>query len=157
MLTVQVQDEGKIDNIIDFLCADLGSHDYTINRGETADLGLKVDKPSDELCQLLRTVQLGYVDELKMREPYTPRSLLTGVAAGQGKNYSIARALVEGPAGGCYGFVSEGTIAKVQMNTPNGQQEAVRDERTFEDWRKLQLTINTFARSVPAQAGEPYR
>ena len=137
LLTVQVQDAGKVDNIIDFLCADSGSHDYTINRREAADLGLKVEKPSDELYQLLRTAYLDYVDELEMRVPYTPRSQLLGLATGERKQYSIARALVEGPAGGCYGFVSEGVIEKVQVDTPNGQQERVRDERTFEGWRRL--------------------
>ena len=138
LLTVQVQDEGKINSIIDFLCADSGSHDYTINRREAADLGLNVDKPSDELYHLLRAVHLDYVEELKMREPYTPQSDLIGLEANQGKPYSIVRGLVEGPTGGCYGFVSEGTITKVQVNTPNGQQEGVRDERTFEGWRRLQ-------------------
>ena len=138
LLTVQVQDEGKVDKIIDFLCADSGSHDYTINRREAADLGLNVDKPSEELYQLLRAVHVDYVDELQMRVPYTPQSQLIGLDIGPGRQYSIPRALVEGCAGGSYGFVSEGSIAKVQVNTPNGQQEGVRDERTFEGWRKLQ-------------------
>ena len=137
LLTVQVQDEDKIDNIIDFLCADSGSHDYTINRREAADLGLRVEKPSDELYQKLRSVHVDYVDELKMREPYSPKSDLVGLAYDQGENYSIVRGLVEGPSGGCYGYLSEGTIAKVQVNTPNGSQEGVRDDRTFEGWRKL--------------------
>ena len=138
LLSVQVQDEGQISKIIDFLCADSGSHDYTINRREAADLGLNVDKPSDELYRLLRAVHIDYVTELKMREPYTPQADLIGLTPGQSKQYIVGRALVEGPAGGCYGFVSEGVIGKVQVQTPNGPQEGVRDERTFEGWRKLQ-------------------
>ena len=49
----------------------------------------------------------------------------------------ITRALVEGTDGACYGFVSEGTLMCVQMQTSSGLHEAVKDERTFESWREL--------------------
>jgi hypothetical protein len=34
------KDTKKVKQIIDFLCADSGSHDYTMNRREAAELGL---------------------------------------------------------------------------------------------------------------------
>ena len=51
---------------------------------------------------------------------------------------TIPRALVEGTVGGYYGFVSEGTLMRVQAQTSSGLHEVVKDERTFEGWKKLE-------------------
>ena len=58
LLPRQVEDREKIKSIIDFLCADSGSHDYAIDRREASDLGLNIEKPSDELYKLLRKIHL---------------------------------------------------------------------------------------------------
>ena len=137
LLPRQVEDEEKIKSIIDFLCADSGSHDYTIDRREAADLGLNIEKPSDEFYKLLRKIHLSYEKELKLLEPYTPQAYLVGAQMDMPVPFTITRALVEGTVGGCYGFVSEGTLMRVQVQTNNGSQERVKDERTFEGWRKL--------------------
>ena len=137
LLPRQVQNEEQIKSIIDFLCADSGSHDYTINRREASDLGLKVEKPSDELYRIIRKIYLSYSSELKLLEPYTPQAYITGAALNSPVNYLIPRALVEGTAGGSYGFVSEGTLTRVQTQVNNAVQEGVKDERVFEGWRKL--------------------
>ena len=73
LLPRQVSDKDKVKNIIDFLCADSGSHDYTINRREANELGLVVDTPSNELYGLLRSLHLSYGKELKLLEPYNPQ------------------------------------------------------------------------------------
>ena len=138
LLPIQVADKDKIKSIIDFLCADSGSHDYTINRREAAELGLNIQKPSDTLYALLRNVHLSYAEELKLLEPYTPQALLDGIGPNVPTRFSITRALVEGTDGGCYGFISEGTLMRVQVQTNTGLQEGIQDERTFEGWRRLQ-------------------
>ena len=138
LLPYQVDDSMKMKSIIEFLCAESGSHDYTLNRREAVELGLRVDKPSDELYQFMRGVHLSYVDELKLFEPYTPESHLTGVDIGQPIDYQVPRAFVEGTVGGCYSFVTEGTCTRFQVETPEGVQEPILDQRKFEGWRKLQ-------------------
>lgn len=138
LLPRQVEDEEKVKSIIDFLCADSGSHDYTIDRREATELGLTIEKPSDELYRLLREIHLSYAEELKLLEPYTPQPYLAGAPVNTPVPFSVTRALVEGSIGGCYGFVSEGVLMRVQVQTNNGLQEGVKDERTFEGWRKLQ-------------------
>ena len=138
LLPRQVKDREKMKSIINFLCADSGSHDYTIDRREAAELGLKIEKPSDEFYKLLRKIHLSYSDELKLLEPYTPQAYLSGTETNTPISFAITRALVEGTIGGCYGFVSEGTLTRVQVQTNNGPQEGIKDERTFEGWRKLQ-------------------
>ncbi len=137
LLPYQVEDGNKIISIIDFLSAKSGSHDYTINRREATDLGLKIEKPTQELYSLLRKVHLSYIDELKLLEPYRPQSYLANASA-NAVQYVIPRAFVEGTVGGSYGFVSEGTLKRLQVQGQNGVQEQIMDERTFEGWRKWQ-------------------
>ncbi|MXZ16783.1 MAG: serine protease [Rhodothermaceae bacterium] len=137
LLSRQIGDQNKIKSIIDFLCADSGSHDYTINRREAAELGLNIEKPSDTLYRQLREIHLDYNKELKLLEPYNAQALIAGVKPNHPTPYTIPRALVEGTVGDCYGFVSEGTLMRVQVQTNSGLHEGVKDERTFEGWRKL--------------------
>jgi hypothetical protein len=49
----QVADAEARAGIIQLLCSDSGSHDFTINRRKAADIGLKIEKPSAELYRLL--------------------------------------------------------------------------------------------------------
>ena len=138
LLPHQVEDEGKIKSIIEFLCAESGSHDYTLNRREAGELGLRVKKPSAELYQLLRKVHLSYIDELRLLEPYRPQAYIIGAQPNQPVSYTIPRGFVEGTVGGSYGFVSEGTLTRAQLQTQNSVQEQITDERIFQGWRKQQ-------------------
>ncbi|MCP3409240.1 hypothetical protein [Bradyrhizobium sp. CCGB01] len=135
LLAGQVNDTEQAQKIIDFLCADSGSHDYTMNRREAESLGLKIEKPTQEFYETLRKIHLSYAEELKIIEPYSPQVLL---GANQATNYSLVRGLVESTKGGCYAFLSEGTLAKVMVPGPTGAMvESVTDQRTFEGWRKI--------------------
>lgn len=134
LLKGQVPDKEKMQSIIDFLCADSGSHDYSINRREAREFGLNVDKPDQELYDMLKSVHASYVEELKVLSPYSQQAVLGGNA---NATYSETRGLVEGTVGGCYQFVSEGLLTHVTLNTPMGQQIVVSDQRNFEGWRKV--------------------
>ncbi|HEY7242571.1 MAG TPA: hypothetical protein VH678_01645 [Xanthobacteraceae bacterium] len=131
----QVTDEEKIKKIIDFLCADSGSHDYTMNRREAHELGLRIEKPSVEFYRTLRKIHLSYAGELKLIEPYSPQVLL---GTNPMVNFSLVRGLVESMTA-CYAFLSEGTLTRNMMPGPLGAtaQETITDQRTFEGWRKV--------------------
>ena len=137
LLKRQVNDEAKREEIIDFLCAESGSHDYTINRREANLMGLKVEKPSDELYKIIRSLHLSYVEEMKLLEPYDPYSDLAGNAT---FDYALPRAAIESSLGGSHKFLSEGTLTKttIQQPTPLGlvAQDSVNDNRRFDGWRK---------------------
>lgn len=124
----QVTDEAKQAEIIQLLCSDSGSHDYTINRRHAAEIGLNVEKPSADLYKILADVTKSYNSELKTLEPYSPHSLLAGNAA---VDYTLVRGLVES-ADASYGFVSEG-----RLTAPAAQPGNIADSRSFEGWRKL--------------------
>ena len=149
LLVRQVQDPEKSKEIIDFLCAESGSHDYTINRREAKELGLQVENPTDELYAVLKQIHQSYVDEMKLLEPYDPYSLLGDQ---QSVQYRLPRAMIESAALGSHQFVSEGVLSKAppqpmpqmpgmppMMVMPQQpfQQEAIHDNRRFEGWRKL--------------------
>lgn len=138
LLRHHVQDSGKIKDIIDFLCADSGSHDYTINRREAEALGLPVVKPSAEFYDILKKLHKSYTEDMRLLEPFNPNVEL-GV---QGQlNYVMVRGLIESPTRNrSYGFLSEGTLVRSQVPNPNdpaGVAVFVSDQRTFEGWKKL--------------------
>jgi hypothetical protein len=135
LLQRQVTDENKVKKIIDFLCADSGSHDYTINRREAAELGLNVEKPSALFYDQLRGIHLSYTGEMKSLEPYSPHVVL---GTNQSSSYAFVRGLVESAEGGCYHFISEGVLTKTMVQVPGIPQEAITDQRNFEGWRKAQ-------------------
>jgi hypothetical protein len=131
----QVNDESKIKSIIDFLCADSGSHDYTINRREAADMGLNAEKPSDELYKTLKQLHASYMEQLQLLEQFSPQTVL---GTNPTSPYVAIRGLLESMNGGCYAYVSEGTMTKTMVPHPSGvMQEAITDSRIFEGWRKL--------------------
>jgi hypothetical protein len=132
----QVSDSKKQDKIIDFLCADSGSHDYTINRREAEKLGLVIEKPSVNFYKTLSKIHGSWVEELKILEPFSPQVVL---GANPKINYSLTRGLIETPRGGCFGFLSEGELESTVVPNPltGGMQTNITDQRTFEGWRKL--------------------
>jgi Serine dehydrogenase proteinase len=125
----QVTSPAKVKKIIDFLCADSGSHDYTMNRREASELGLRIEKPSTAFYRNLRDIHLSYAAEMKLLEPYSPQVLL---GANPTVNFALVRGLVESTEGGCYAFLSEGTLTGGAP--PQGM---ITDQRTFEGWRKV--------------------
>lgn len=135
LLAHQVSDQEKVNSIIAFLCSDSGSHDYTINRREARDLGLKVEVPSEDLYGLIRKIHLSFRAELQLAEPYDPASLI-----GQDVQapYHFRRCLIESIPGGSHAFISEGTLTKVMAPGQGGiVQSQITDTRTFEGWKKL--------------------
>lgn len=133
LIQVQVPDENTQDKIIQLLCSDSGSHDYTINRRTAAEIGLNVEKPSAALYDILKQITKSYTMELKTLEPYSPISMLGGAAH---VSYTLVRGLIEASDVGCYGFVSEGEFTAVQNANPGGVVGVI-DNKAFEGWRKL--------------------
>ena len=132
LLSSHIKDELKVDRILDFLCSDSGSHDYTINRREAAnELGLKIKKPTESQYKIIKALHDDYASELQLLSPYDPNLVL-----GQNPevDYSFTRGLLESVEGGSTKFSSRGKLRRVAVPTPAGQQEATEDRRSFEAW-----------------------
>lgn len=133
LLKHQVKEKAKVDRIIDFLCSESGSHDYTINRREALDLGLAIEKPSEELYALLKAFVSSIRDEMRLGIPFDPNAEL---GVNQAATYTCVRCLIESTAAPGMVYVSEGELKRVQVNHPQlGTQEGVNDSRKFEGWR----------------------
>lgn len=81
LLKNQVADDGKVSRIIDFLCSDSGSHDYTINRREAAEeLELNVAKPTSTQYEIIKNLYDDFSQELGLGQIFDPK-LIQGAFA----------------------------------------------------------------------------
>lgn len=134
LLKRQIADEEKTKQIIDFLCAESGSHDYTINRREARELGLAIENPSEELYQILKQIHNSYVAEMKLLEPWDPYAVVGDERA---CSYTVPRAAVESSGAGSHQFLSEGVISKALDANGHPDPNSMTDNRKFEGWRKV--------------------
>lgn len=124
----------KINKIVNFLCSDSGSHNYTINRTEAREnLGLNIERPDENLYSLIMKIYRNIEDELELRKPFIPQLLISSVDKA---DFKCRRALIESIDGKTNVFVSEGSLIKLQVATPNGSMMQIQDIRTFEGWKK---------------------
>ena len=130
--------------IINFLCKESGSHDYTIYRREARDeLGLNIEKPDDSLYDIIKKIYNDIKTEMELENPFDPQLLL---AQNNSVSYSFHRAIIETIGGGSDIFISEGTLNKQVFSQPvlgpnqmpiPVNQIFVQDNRTFEGWRHI--------------------
>lgn len=139
LLSKQLDDPEKIEQIITFLTSDSGSHDYTIYRKEAKEeLGMNIEKPDDQLYALIKETFNDIRKELELSKPFDPNLLLGSQSEA---NYSCRRILIESLVGGTDVFVSEGKISKQQQQVPQHQplpplqRTIIEDNRTFEGWK----------------------
>ena len=134
LLSYQTKDKKKQERIINFLCSESGSHDYTVNRREAVQLGLAVETPDEELYKIIKKFHGTIRDELELGTPFDPRAM---VAQTNSVTYQCIRCIIESLKGGSHIYVSEGTLTKMQVPAPQQgiTQDAVQDARTFEGWR----------------------
>ncbi len=139
LLERHMEDVKTIEGIIDFLCSDSGSHDYTINRREALALGLNIEKPSEKFYKILRKVHDSYSEQMELTTAF---DLVGMVAPGQTTNYEFARAMIESPKFGAHHFRTEGTVVSTQLQQPQQgapgvPQVSVQDHRQFDGWKKV--------------------
>lgn len=132
LLKNQVADKESVTKIVDFLCSDSGSHDYTINRREAkTTLGLNIEKPTNGQYIIIKKIYDDFCDELGFGQTFNPQQV-QGV-------YAIKRAFIESTYGDSDFFVTEGRTSMI--NTQNGQP-AIKNEKLFEGWRQEILRAN---------------
>ena len=134
LLSRQITDQEQIERILAFLCSESGSHDYTINRREAKDqLGLKIEKPDDDLYRRLRAMYEDVAEDLQLGIPWSPESHLAGA---EQIEYCLRRGLIESCIGGSHCFMSEGTLFARQAQVgPGIMGTAIEDRRSFEGWK----------------------
>lgn len=125
LLINQVTDPEKIKRVIEFLCSESGSHDYTINRREAKnDLGLNIIKPTNAQYELIKAIYTDISNELLFNKTFR----ITDVNGA----YAVRRSILESVIGGADFFSTEGVVNKGTM--PDGQI-AIQNRVDFEGWR----------------------
>ncbi len=138
LLSNHMNSQEKIDKILDFLCSESGSHDYTIYRREARDLlGLPVETPSWDFYYLIKELYDNIAEELELTTPFDVYSVFTGQFAGKDEaEYTFRRALIESMSGGTHEFVSEGVMHRRDIEIQPGVfGDNISDQRFFEGWR----------------------
>ena len=126
--------EEKENAIIKFLCSESGSHDYSIRRKEAYEsLGLNIEKPDQNLYNIIKSIYDDISKELELENPYNPAIILNGTAK---YNYSFRRGLIESIYNNTDVFLSEGELVKQSIAHPGmPHQINLSDNRTFEGWK----------------------
>jgi len=136
LLKMSYRSPKKIQSIVDFLCSDSGSHDYTINRTEARSLGLNIVSPSQETYKELKLWYNDVINELELKNPYNPADLLSSKNEMQ---YTFKRCLIESISYGQDAFISIGTLMKNEIPIDGGVPKiAISDKRIFEGWSHFQ-------------------
>jgi hypothetical protein len=112
LLAHQLDDENHVKKVLDFLCSESGSHDYTIHHKEAAELlGLRVELPEDALNDLVMLVYGDVADELKLATPFEP---VAEIGALPRKSIELRQALLESTSGGSHLFSTPMTLVMQQ-------------------------------------------
>ena len=117
--------EDEIQKVVEFLCSESGSHDYTINRREARDeLKLQIDIPSEEQYKTIKAIYDDLSEELQLSTTFNPLEI-NGA-------YAVRRSLLESIYGGADYFVTEGIIGRVKG--ANGE-DLIQNTIVFQGWR----------------------
>ncbi len=132
LLAYQNCSKKQIKSIVNFLCSDSGSHDYSISFKEAKQLGLNVELADEELNKLINQWYNIICEELLLKIPYNP---IIELAESNSKSYEYIRIILDSIDYGREQFVSKGTLQKIimQIGMPNQQ---INDNRIFEGWEK---------------------
>jgi hypothetical protein len=72
------KDNEKIKKIVKEITGDITIHAYPIDRDEAANLGLKIEKATDEIDKSICQIYENYAEEMKLGQPFQPDELLAG-------------------------------------------------------------------------------
>ncbi len=108
------KDKKRINNIVKEITGDITIHAYPIDRDEASDLGLKIEKATDEFDEIIYKLYESYSNDMKLGQPFHPSELLK-----EGSAATIKRpgAFLENNTS-VYSFVYSG---KVQQTIKNNQ------------------------------------
>lgn len=125
LLKNQGLNEDDIKKVVEFLCSESGSHDYTINRREARDeLKLRIIQPTQKQYAIIKAIYDDICAELQLNSIFN-LSEINGA-------YSARRSLLESLAGGSDYYVTEGEVQHIV--TQQGKA-LIQNQILFQGWR----------------------
>ena len=134
LLSFHMTDQAKKSAILDFLCSDSGSHDYTINGVEARnELNLPVEEPETHFYRVIKNLYDTFASQLKLREQFDPQLELGDQSSFE---YEHHRAVIESVDAGAHTAVTAGVVNRHRLEVQPGiEAEGITDQRTFDGWR----------------------
>ncbi len=140
LLEQRLEDSKAVERIVEFLCSDSGSHDYTINRREAGTLGLPVEKCSPGLYETVKAISDSYSQQMEFRHASTmaQRGLPLGEwlhekHEGKPINFEYTRAIIESVAHAPQAFASGGVVEVIH----DRDRWETREHRLTEGWKDV--------------------
>ncbi|BBE78470.1 MULTISPECIES: SDH family Clp fold serine proteinase [Phytobacter] len=133
LLVNQLSRPEDADPIVSFLCSESGSHDYTINRVEALELGLKIEKPNEELYRLIKDIYDDIKAELQLGQPFDVNAIL---GAGNVLRYEAVRCLIEATDTCSYQFRTAMQLSRHVTDVGGTQQFFVNNTILTEGWNQ---------------------
>jgi hypothetical protein len=78
LLKKHLDDDARIDRIVNALSRELLSHDHVIGRTEAKEIGLPIEEPTDEAGSLMWSLYLDLGAEMKLAQPWNMEGELGG-------------------------------------------------------------------------------
>lgn len=99
----------KEKKVINFLCSESGSHDYSIRRKEAKEeLGLNIEKPSEILYSIIKDIYDDICADMELENPFNPAAVLQGKPT---CSYKCKRCIIESVGYGSDYLTTEGLLA----------------------------------------------
>jgi membrane-bound ClpP family serine protease len=120
------------DKIINFLCREAGSHDYSICLSEAKEkLRLNIEEADSDSYAPIKSIYNDIREELELLRPFNTNDIPNG-------KYTFRIALIESIGEGSHAFTLEGELKRSQSINPqtNQQQEIITDKNSFRGWKK---------------------
>lgn len=118
--------EEKRKLIVQKLCEDAGSHDYTIHRREASELGLNIRKPNDNQYKIIKAIHDDFSSELELNVAFSPQMPSPPAVT----TLTTKQAVLESVDRGSHTFVTEW---KFSPHPAGGGQVII--EQLFQGWR----------------------
>lgn len=136
LLSNHMTDREAINRILDFLCIESGSHDYTIHRQEaSAELGLPVVVPCQDEYTVIRQLLGDFVEELELSTPLAPADILGDSSE---TSYSLTCGLIESMDFGAHAYTLDGSVRVLRTTLEDGTIEhRIVDQRNPKVWRVI--------------------
>lgn len=131
LLKRHLNDENRIEKIVNSLTRQLLSHDYVIGRSEAKELGLPIEDPSEEMSGLMWQLYQDFAEELKLSHPWIPE---TELGTQQSVKKVNCRAVIESREKK-HGYCSSYEMKRTSITKDGVKYDAVQTKTVDDSWK----------------------
>ena len=132
LLRRHVNDEARIDKIVNALTRELLSHDYIIGRSEAQEIGIPAEEPTASLSESLWDLYLDMAEEMKLSQPWNLELELGSKQSGKSESL---RGIIESN-GLKHTFVTTHELKRTTVMKNGVKFDAVQGKIVDDGWRK---------------------